>query len=221
MSDTLKNILYNRFYLSLLLLIIVYAVGFATVLLGHTDDLMLLTPFNLLFASGLLIFNANQANRYYWLLLLLVMIAGFLVEVLGVHTGLIFGTYSYGAGLGLKLFGVPLMIGVNWGILVFATAALFQHLQLNFVFKAALAATAMVLYDVLLEPVAIRFDFWTWATVHVPIQNYIAWWLIAFVMLLAVNYWVRNLKNRIAVYIVSIQTLFFWVLITTENLPIR
>ena len=215
------KLLRNRFYLSLLLLIIVYAVGFTSVLLGHTDELMLLTPFNLLFASALLIYNANQANRAYWFLLFLVMMAGFLVEVLGVHTGMIFGTYSYGAGLGWKLFGVPLMIGVNWGILVFATAALFHHLQIHLAFKAALAATSMVLYDVLLEPVAIRFDFWTWSAVHVPIQNYVAWWLIAFGMLLAVNYWVRNLKNRIAFYIISIQTLFFLVLILTENLQIR
>lgn len=221
MSGSIKKLVSNKFYFSIFLLAVVYSVGFTTVLLGHSDELMMLTPYNLLFASGLLIYNAKTSDQKFWILLLLVMLAGFLIEVVGVHTGLIFGSYSYGAGLGWKLFGVPLMIGVNWGILVLASAALIHQFNLHFVIKAALAATLMVLYDVLLEPVAIRFDFWTWSTVHVPVQNYAAWWLIAFAMLLGVFYHVKNLRNSIAIYVISIQSLFFLVLILTEKLPIR
>jgi len=217
----MKKILSDRFYLSLTLLVIVYLVGFVTVLLGHAETLMQLTPYNLLFASGILIYNAEGFNKRYGIWLLVVMLAGFFVEVVGIETGLIFGTYSYGEGLGLKWLDVPLMIGVNWGVLVFATAAFVQKLKLARWLKAALAATLMVSYDVLLEPVAIRFDFWSWAGGTIPLQNYLAWWIISFAMLLGAFYLVKNLRNRLAVYVIGIQTLFFIVLILDQNLSIR
>lgn len=217
----MKKILSDRFYLSLTLLVIVYLVGFVTVLLGHADSLMQLTPYNLLFASGILIYNAEGFNKRYGIWLLVVMLAGFFVEVVGIETGLIFGTYSYGEGLGLKWLDVPLMIGVNWGVLVFATAAFVHKLKLARWLKAALAATLMVSYDVLLEPVAIRFDFWSWAGGTIPLQNYLAWWIISFAMLLGAFYLVKNLRNRLAVYVIGIQTLFFIVLILDQNLSIR
>ncbi len=213
----MKKLLTNRFYLSLSLLIIVYLVGFVTVLLGQAESLMLLTPYNLLFASGLLIYNAEGFDRCYGSWLLIVMLAGFFVEVLGIETGLIFGIYNYGDGLGLKWLGVPLMIGVNWGVLVFGTAALIQHFKLARWVKAAIAATLMVLYDFLLEPVAVRFDFWSWAGGSIPLQNYLAWWIISFGMLLGAFYLVKNLRNRLAIFVIGIQTLFFVVLILDQN----
>jgi len=217
----MKKILTNRFYLSLSLLVIVYMVCIVTVLLGYAEPLMLLTPFNLLFASGLLIYNAEGFDKRYGSWLLVVMLAGFFVELVGIETGLIFGTYSYGDGLGIKWLDVPLMIGVNWGVLVFATAALVQHFKIAKWIKAVLAATMMVSYDALLEPVAVRFDFWSWAAGVIPLQNYLAWWIIAFGMLLGAFYLVKNLRNRVAIYIIGIQTLFFVLLIFDQNLTIR
>jgi putative membrane protein len=217
----MKRLLTNRFYLSLSLLVIVYTVGFVTVFLGHAESLMLLTPYNLLFASGLLICNAEGFDKRYGSWLLVVMLAGFFVEVAGIETGLIFGTYAYGEGLGIKWLDVPLMIGVNWGVLVFGTAALIQHFKFAQWVKAAIAATLMVSYDVLLEPVAIRFDFWSWEGGTIPLQNYLAWWIISFGMLLGAFYLVKNLRNRLAIYVIGIQTLFFVVLILDQNLSIR
>lgn len=211
----------NRFQLSLVLLIIVYMVGIVSVLLGHAEALMLLTPYNLLFATGLLLYNAEGFDKKYGLWLLVVMLAGFFVEVLGIKTGLIFGEYAYGEGLGLKWLDVPLIIGLNWGVLVFATAALVHKLKLSKPLKAAIAATLMVSYDIFLEPVAVRFDFWTWAGGTIPLQNYVAWWVIAFLMLLGAFTYVKNLRNRLAIYVILIQTLFFILLIFDQNLSIR
>ena len=45
---------------------------------------------------------------------------GFLVEVIGVNYGIIFGNYTYGKVLGFKVLNVPLMIGVNWFFLSIA-----------------------------------------------------------------------------------------------------
>jgi putative membrane protein len=220
MPEFVINFLRNRFQLSLFLLIAVYMVGIVTVLLGHADDLMVLTPFNLLFAAAVLIYNAEGISRRWAVWFTIVALAGYWVEVLGIKTGLVFGEYEYGSNLGLKVLGVPLIIGLNWAVLVIATAALVYKLKLNNWLKAAIAATLMVAYDILLEPVAIRFDFWTWAGGSIPLQNYIAWWVIAFFMLLGAFFWVRNLKNRLALYVVAIQSLFFLILIIDQNLKV-
>lgn len=220
MPQSMMNYLKNRFLLSLFLLTAIYAVGIAAVLLGHADNLMLLTPFNLVFASAIILYNASGINRTYMIWFLVIAFAGYFIEVAGVKTGIIFGEYSYGAGLGYKMLEVPLILGLNWAILVFATAAVTRPLKVNVVMKSALAASIMVAYDVLLEPVAIRFDFWSWAGGPVPFQNYFAWWVISFLMLLGTHRFIKNLENRLAIYVIGIQTIFFLVLIFKERLSI-
>lgn len=220
MSQSIMNFFKNRFQLSLFLLVVIYAVGITTVILGHAVSLMKLTPYNLIFATAVLLYNAEGMGRKYIAWFAVVAVSGYLVELLGIKTGLIFGEYSYGRGLGLKLFDVPLIIGINWAILVFATAALIQQYSIPKWLKAAISATLMVAYDVLLEPVAIHFDFWQWAGGSIPLQNYAAWWVIGFLMLLGAFYFVKNLKNRLAIYVIAIQLLFFVILILNQNLPL-
>ena len=41
---------------------------------------------------------------------------GFIFEIIGVKTGLIFGHYKYCNGLGTKVFDVPLIISLNWAL---------------------------------------------------------------------------------------------------------
>lgn len=212
MSRSILSFLNNRFYISLFLLGVIYAVGIATILSGYAEPLMQLTPYNLLFASALLLYNAEGFGKRYLAWFLVVAVAGFLLEWIGTLTGIVFGEYAYGAALGLKLFDVPLIIGLNWAILVFASAAVFDKFGWPRPIKAGAAASLMVLYDILLEPIAMRFDFWNWGGGIIPVQNYIAWWVIAFAMLLGAFYYVENRKNRIAIYIIGVQLLFFVVL---------
>jgi putative membrane protein len=216
----MKKILSNRFYLSLFLLIVVYLVGIIAVIAGMADSLMQLTPYNLLFATAILLYNAVQINRTYLFWFALIAIAGYLLELAGITTGIIFGTYTYGSGLGFKLAEVPLIIGINWSVLVFSTAAILAKTAWSLPLKSAAAASMMVLYDVLLEPVAIRFDFWSWAGGPVPLQNYIAWWIIAFFMLLGMQGYVKKVSNKIAAPILIVQSVFFLILILKEKLNI-
>lgn len=220
MPESILKFIRNRYAFSLFLLFAVYLVGIANILLGFTDALMTLTPYNLLFATGILLYNANKPDKMYLFWFMIIAVAGFLIEWVGIETGLIFGTYSYGSGLGLKLLDVPLMIGVNWAVLVFAAAAILERRRWNILLKSAVGAALMVSYDILLEPVAIRFDFWSWAGGNIPLQNYLAWWVIGFLMLLGVHHYVKRLDNRLAIWIVGIQTFFFALLIITEGLKI-
>lgn len=216
----MKVLFENKFRLSLFLLVAVYTVGIVSILLGHTDNLMGLTPYNLLFATALLIYNAEKPDTAYVIWFLICAVAGFLVEAIGTDTGVIFGSYAYGSGLGIKLIDVPLMIGINWPVLVFATSAILLSFGLHWALRAFIGALMMVAYDIFLEPVAMRFDFWDWDGGVVPLRNYLAWFVIGLLMQLGVNRYVVPLKNKIALYVIVVQTVFFAILIYTENLKI-
>lgn len=208
----IKEIVNDRYRLSLFLLGAVYLVGFVTVFAGYDTELMTLTPYNLLFVLLLMLFNARETNAAYTAWFIITGTAGFFLEVIGTSTGLIFGEYTYGKTLGIKLFETPLMIGANWSFLVFATAALVYRFRLSIWLKAAIAASLMVVYDIFLEPVAIRYDLWTWAGGDIPLQNYLAWWIISYALLLGCLYFVKPLENRFAKWALGVQVLFFIVL---------
>jgi len=72
---------------------------------------------------------------------------GFGVEVLGVKTELIFGSYHYGESLGYKWLSVPLLIGVNWCMLLYCTSQLSKFK--NFIINALFGAALMVVLDFL------------------------------------------------------------------------
>lgn len=220
MSKSIDQFIRNKYHLSLFLLVVIYLVGFVTALSGYTDSLMKLTPFNLVFAGGLIVYNSESLNVKYFLWFAFIAIAGFLLEYAGVTTGAVFGHYQYGDTLGLKALEVPLIIGINWSVLVFSTAALVAFLKISVWFKSLIAATMMVIYDFLLEPVAVRFDFWTWEGGYIPVQNYLAWWMIAFVFLVPTHLVIKRLNNRLALPVILIQALFFIVLILKEGLII-
>ncbi|HAQ39317.1 MAG TPA: carotenoid biosynthesis protein [Saprospirales bacterium] len=222
MSKSLNQLKNSKYRLSLFLLLVIYLVGIVTALLGHTDSLMRLTPFNLVFAAALIVYNSESLNVKYILWFTLIAVSGFLIEYAGITTGAIFGLYHYGNTLGLKVLEVPLIIGINWSVLVFSTAAILANIKISLWFKSMIAATLMLIYDFFLEPVAVRFDFWTWEGGNIPIQNYLAWWMISFIFLVPTHMIVKRLNNRMALPVILIQALFFIVLILKEGLlPIK
>ena len=125
------------------------------------------------------------------------------------HTGRVFGEYAYGDVLGLKLLNVPLLIGLNWSMLVFAIGVPLHRLALPRWGKVLLASAAMVALDLLIEPVAIRLDFWTWAQGDVPVQNYLAWGGVSAVFFTLFFTLPVKRENPLARYVLLAQVLFF------------
>lgn len=169
-----------------------------------------LTALNLLATLGALLWYHTDWRPAFGFYIALAVLVGYFVELLGVRTGYVFGgPYAYGDGLGPKLFGIPPIIGANWLLLTYCFGSLFDRFALPIYLKTAMAATAMVLLDLLVEPVAIRLDFWTWFGQSIPIQNYLGWWLVSTV-LLSIWYGLPFRKdNQLAVLIISLQVLFF------------
>lgn len=119
-----------------------------------------LSPLNLIL-SVILILLANTNNTWkFYVSLLLVATIGFLVEVIGVKTHLVFGNYWYGNSFGFLLLGVPLLIGVNWAFLTYGTAQFcnFKNKYINSVIGAIL----MVGLDFFIEQNAATYHFWYW-----------------------------------------------------------
>lgn len=196
-----------------LILTIVYLVGIVGILWPIHPDFILLTPLNLIFSLFMLLSFHRKWDLGFYLFALICMLAGFFVEVAGVKTGVIFGEYAYGATLGPKWLEVPLMMAVNWLILVYATGMIGHFLIRKYnALKAALGATLMVLLDLLIEPVAISRDFWHWAGGEIPLQNYFAWWVISWILLMVFYGLTKKEYNRLAPIIYVNQVTFFAIL---------
>jgi putative membrane protein len=196
--------------LSLAVLIILHVVGLFGFLWEESRPLFQqLVPFNLLIAVGLLAYFHREWSRSFLLVCLFIFLAGFGVEVWGINTGVIFGPYVYDSALGPKLWGTPPMIGVNWLMLVYCAGVVGQRLPLKPWLQALIGALALVFLDWIMEPVAIRYDFWHWLEADIPLQNFIAWGLIAFFFLLVFHYSPGNKQNRLAGALLAIQFVFF------------
>lgn len=197
----------------ILFLVIFYAVGTVGILLPEYRNTMLtLSPMNLLISFGALLLSRKNNFLPFLLMLVLCFIVGITVELIGTKTGLLFGDYAYGQNLGPKFMGVPWIIGLNWGILIVSTASVVQRLQIGLLAKAMLAALLMTALDVLIEPVAIASDFWSWKNGDIPIFNYICWFAIAF-PLQWINFKLKAVaSNKVANGLFVIMTLFFLIL---------
>ena len=128
-----------------------------------------LTPLNLVLSSVLLLASQQDINRSWIIVAIVVTVAGYFIEVVGVQTGVLFGVYEYGGTLGLSWLAVPLVMGLNWFLLVVLFGQLVAPYPINMVLKAVLSALGMALLDVLIEPVAISLDYWSWSLSEVPL----------------------------------------------------
>jgi putative membrane protein len=101
------------------ILYVIYGVG----VIGHSiqplRELMLtLTPFTLLITGGLVIYFLIKDNNEIGKWLVVTYLITFSLEVIGVKTGYVFGNYHYGYVLGPKIFETPIIIGLNWILVI-------------------------------------------------------------------------------------------------------
>jgi putative membrane protein len=198
--------------LSIFILVVLYGVGIGGILSDHRAWFLSLTPLTLLISCTLMLLNHWHWSVLFALVLLVTWSVGYGIEVAGVHTGMIFGEYAYGATLGWKWLDVPLMIGVNWLLLVYSTGVVVGRLRMPRLVRAGIAAALMTLLDLLIEPVAIAYDFWHWKDGVPPLQNYIAWLVVAFSLAALFQYIHFFKRNRVAVVLLVLQFVFFGIL---------
>jgi bisanhydrobacterioruberin hydratase len=136
----------------------------------------------------------------------------FIIEVIGTQTSLIFGNYDYGKTLGLKVAGVPLVIGFNWSFIIWGCSEAASKLKLNILIKILTAASAAVFLDFLIEPVAMYLDYWQWEGNIIPLQNYIAWFIISVIFSASYYYIKAKSRSTLPVHFYLTQIIFFGLL---------
>ena len=203
---------FHRPRVAISLLIITHVAGVIGILTSYSELFLFLTPVNLLLSCLLLLSGHSNTTKKTVFGLALVGVIGFLVEWIGVHTGIIFGEYSYGATLGPKLDEIPIIIGVNWLILTYAIGNFIARFIQKTWIRVSLGALFMVGLDVLIEPVAIRYDMWSWASEGVPMMNYIAWFVVSLITMSIYFKYVHGSNNKIAEWVILVQVLFFGLL---------
>ncbi len=201
-------------------LIILYTVGIVGVSIP-ISNFMLLTPVNLLITFILALYADKQKSVILYIALSVCYLFGFFLEMAGVNSGLIFGDYHYGKTLGPKFFGTPLIIGINWAMLVYGASSLANRwlIKANTFVKSIFGASLMVSLDVLIEPVAINYDFWSWSAeplnwlIVAPFSNYAAWWIAAFILNYFFHKFVPGIQNNVIELLLFLQAIFFaWII---------
>lgn len=160
-----------------------YAVGLGLFFLPWTRPIFIaITPLTLLLVFSVVFWFHKKWNQKTILAFAFTAIASYYLEVAGTQTGKIFGDYAYGSGLGLKISDTPLMIGLNWLFLIYATHGIASGWFRKPVYRIFAGAALMILYDIVIEFAAPTMDMWQFsATAYPPIQNFISWFIASLV----------------------------------------
>ena len=167
-------------------------------------DLVIIPLIGALFciANAVFVLGEWRALR----LLLLAVTIGWIAEQVGVSTGLIFGQYHYTDALGPKLLDVPAVIPLFWFMLIYLGYIISNLMTVDVpddvgggdvihqVWVAMLGALIATAYDLGLDPymASEAVNAWVWSPpppehlsyFGIPVQNYIGWIGVAFVILL-------------------------------------
>lgn len=193
---------------SIWIIVLFHLIG--VVLILSTDHGASLSYFNLLLCA-ILLFLAEKRIKTAFLTLITLFLVGYIIEYIGVHTGLLFGSYWYGDSLGPKFNGIPLIIGLNWYIIVLSSNSIAKLFKLPFAASVLLSGFFCVGMDFLIEPVAIKYDFWSWKGNSIPASNYIAWYVFSTLFSIVYQKYSQE-KNIVGRAIYIIWGMFFTIL---------
>lgn len=194
-----------------LLAFFIYAMGTWLILHSATrPEALQMTPFTLLLTTGLLLFFAS--TPYTWRMVVvftIITLTGFTAELIGVQTGWIFGNYEYTNNFGVRWWGTPPLIGINWLFLSYAWAAVADNTAHAPSSRILYAATGMLAYDLLLEQAAPLMQLWHWQGGRIPWSNYAAWFILALLFQGLIHRSRIVTRNRMALPLLLLQMLMF------------
>ena len=168
--------------------------GFFGVLSDQKDFFLSTSPFAILISFILLLLNYNTRQKGFATALISIITIGFLVEFLGVNYDLFFGSYEYGNNLGYKIGGVPIIMSINWLVLIFLTGSFTEKIIPNSLpLKVIFASLLMVFIDIFLEICAPKLDYWKFNEEIVPMSNYNSWFIISAICLYI---YFRSIKDK-------------------------
>jgi|694.fasta_scaffold06465_21 putative membrane protein len=194
-----------------LVLIIFYLVGMVGMWLNPVYFAGL-SSYNLLLTTAILLLFAPLANPDCRRFVVLVAVVGFAVEIIGVKTGKVFGSYYYGSNLGPKMGMVPLIIALNWLILTLSSLSVASSLKVSVGAKVLIGTAFMVGLDLLIEPLSSQLDYWHWLKNEIPFRNFAGWTVVS--LFFHATAWQLKFEkfNPVALSLLILQYVFFLII---------
>ncbi len=137
------------------------------------------------FVALILFWSAWQKGRYWFLTLLVGMVYGLILEALNMKA---FHAYTYGDFLVMLPGGLPLVVGVSWGMIIYVAMLTSAALGIVWWIRPFLDALLALMIDLALDPVAANqgLCMWIWEPTEkgflfgVPPDNFFGWFFVAF-----------------------------------------
>ncbi|MEA4967787.1 MAG: carotenoid biosynthesis protein [Bacteroidaceae bacterium] len=200
-------------------IIIFYSVGIIGLSINYSHKLFtFLSPIILILTLFLLFYYDRKAtDRKRILYFSFLFLSSYIIEMIGVNTGLLFGEYQYHHGLGFKLFETPLLIGINWILMIYITSSIFTKLKYGFLSQVVIPSSLMIIYDIIMERAAPKMEMWSWEDNIIPFQNFIMWGFLA-VFFHSIRYFSKiEIKNKMAIPIYLAQIILFLFIILIKH----
>jgi len=225
----------TKFDIATAIAVLFHTIGLVGLLFFDKAFFLAATPFNLLLSFALLIWTQTEKNLHFIIFFIVCFLVGVIVEIIGINTGVLFGDYTYGKVLGFQFKNVPLLIGINWFIIIYCSGISIHTLLINAINRVALdkgspptalkalsvivdGATLAVFFDWLMEPVAVKLGYWVWnGDGSIPLFNYICWFVVSLILLAIFHFSKFDKQNKFAVNLLLIQLMFFLLLRTFLN----
>ena len=183
--------------------------GILGIMSSASASFLALTPVYLSLNFLIVLLSSKDKLKRILLAISIPIFLGFFTEVLGVNFDLIYGSYKYGENLGLKIFGVPLVICLNWCLLTIISADVAKLTIQNKRIRILIGVLLMVLLDLLIEISAPKFDFWVFKNEIVPLQNYFAWFIVSSIA----HWWYQSFEidtnSKVSCHIITCLFVFF------------
>jgi len=217
----------NRTTIATAIALLFHAAGFIGMFTSKQSWFIANTPLNLLLMFILILWTHPGKNLSFFLFVFVAFAVGMVTEMIGVNTSLLFGQYEYGKVLGKSVFNVPWLIGLNWITVIYCCGIVISQMQnwffsrsaavqgllspklqfISFITDGAMLAT---FFDFILEPVAVKFGYWTWLdNGSIPVSNYLCWLTISALLMTVFKLLSFSKHNQFAVHLLIIELLFF------------
>lgn len=187
-----------------------YAVGLLLFMIPYTRMLFFsITAITLLLVISCIVYHFKRWNKSTVFVFAFIALSSFFLEVVGVNSGSLFGHYQYDISLGWKLWNTPLIIGLNWVFLVYASQSIVSEWTHKAYLKIIGGASLMIAYDLIMELAAPHMQMWHFESFYPPLENFATWFVAGLFFHSLLVVFKISVANNAARALFWIQMLFF------------
>ena len=137
-----------------------------------------LSPISLVITFLIVMYSNTKYSLRSQISVIIIFLLSMISEIIGVNSGLLFGSYYYGENLGYSFYGVPVVIGLNWVVLTVSCGNIALYIIKKNKFLSILFGSFLMLFlDIIMEQVSSDIDFWHFNDQSLT-YNFITWFLL-------------------------------------------